>query len=278
MSSPEAVIWLPLNLNGEPRYFSYVYEKMDILEARRGLKNGLSLSVPSDVPPLVDGAETPDEAVATSNAAAQRFPFLADPEEAIDAHLERSGEEMARRGIARTARIENPRRKGSQINSLTGTVDADDLLLGGTRLGCPTRLLLPVWTNSDGVWHYEDGDETWATVPASPNRAQERSIHSACVPVADYGQRWLHQIRIDSPSVALRGSDGRNSVWRRGPLGGVLFLDMISPHKDSAIVGDKTVRITTEFGLQDLSPADATGPLSHPTDRFSAMATGDIEA
>ena len=247
MSEPTAVVWIPESAAGDLSYVSPVYDDLSMLESVRLLTDGKSVSVPAELPDLVDDAETPDEAVIDEASAAARFPFLSAPGKAVDAWTHRTGTALVEEMYAKQSKVAAPHRKGSALHLMTGSTDADDLAVGGTRLGAPTRLLLPVWSDSDGGWFYELCGRRAAAVPARPDKADERSIFEACIPVADYGDRWLATLRKSNPVEDLRR--GTRSAWRSGPLRGVLLLDMGTPFADHTIVEERRIGISEHLGL-----------------------------
>lgn len=238
-SGPKALLFWPVNDDGRRSFKQRVYQEHDLRQTDRIFGDGLTVAIPGDVPGLVDEADKGDHLLHCA-------PESADPEAKArwDAYAKWASEADVDRRRADISAIPEPHRRADPKALALLTSPQDDEIISGTRLGRPTRLVLPVYETDGG---YSADGCGGKPLPAEPSQEQEHELFMACVPVTDYGSGstgWLTGLDKASDIFEQAGDERAAAAWRRGPLAQARLLPMQSDIRARLSEWSVTVRST----------------------------------
>ncbi len=198
MLSPTLEVYWPLRSDGSESWRSLVYLPHDLRQAAEHMRGRGAISVPADVPDLVDAAHCD---------------IVDDGRD----YLQRLADEDTKVAIAATMIVPPPDCAAHKaLIDLTSTTDDD---IAPTRLGTRTVQVLPVLDCGGGNLHLSmEGP----ALPDEPDADQERNIFGHCVPVPCHepNRRWLSSLHRHTAS----DNKVQRSAWNSGPLASCLLL------------------------------------------------------
>lgn len=227
MLSPALEVYWPLGSDSSESWRSPVYLSHDLRQAAEHLRRRDTISVPADVPDLVDAAHCD-----IADDGADYLQWLADDD--------------TKSAIAATKTVPPPDRAAHKaLIDLTSTTDDD---IAPTRLGTKSVQILPVLDYGGANLRLSiDGP----ALPDKPDADQERNIYGHCVPVPCHepNTRWLSHL----DRHPLSDTKAQRSAWNSGPLARCLLLPTGADGTATVATGRGDayrIRIDHEHGLR----------------------------